>query len=162
MFSKKPANPTRPAATSSSMAGSNSSSTFSVIGSDVKIKGDVEASADLHVDGSIEGDIKCSSLVQGETSQITGGVVAETARLAGKVDGSIRARELVVLRSAQIHGDVQYEALTIEQGAQVDGRFAHGTKANDAVAASKKPALQQASSDKPKAEDGEPKLGLVN
>ena len=161
MFSKKPANPTRPAATSSSMAGSSSSSTFSVIGSDVRIKGDVEASADLHVDGSIEGDIKCSSLVQGETSQITGGVVAETARLAGKVNGSIRARELVVLRSAQIHGDVQYEALTIEQGAQVDGRFANGTKANDAVAASQKPA-HQPTGDQPKAEDGEPKLGLVN
>ena len=161
MFSKKPANPTRPAATSSSMAGSSSSSTFSVIGSDVRIKGDVEASADLHVDGSIEGDIKCSSLVQGETSQITGGVVAETARLAGKVNGSIRARELVVLRSAQIHGDVQYEALTIEQGAQVDGCFTHGAKANVAVAAAQKPALQP-TGDQPKAEDGAPKLGLVN
>ena len=66
-----------------------------------------------------------------------------------------------MLRSAQIHGDVQYEALTIEQGAQVDGRFAHGTKANDAVAASQKPA-HQPTGDQPKAEDGEPKLGLVN
>ncbi len=106
---------------------SNSSSTFSVIGSDVVIKGDVAASADLHIDGTIEGDIACSSLVQGETSRIVGAVEAETARLAGEVSGSIKARELVILRSARIDGDVQYDALTIEQGAQVEGRFAHST-----------------------------------
>jgi cytoskeletal protein CcmA (bactofilin family) len=105
----------------------NGNSTFSVIGADVSIKGDVSASADLHVDGTIEGDISCSSLVQGETSRITGGVEAETARLAGQVSGSIKARELVILRSARIDGDVQYDALTIEQGAQVEGRFAHST-----------------------------------
>ncbi|MFN4113501.1 MAG: polymer-forming cytoskeletal protein [Sphingomonadaceae bacterium] len=100
-------------------------STFSVIGADVTIRGDVTASTELHVDGSIEGDIQCASLVQGETSTITGAVTAESARLAGRVVGSISARDLVVLRSARIEGDVHYDALTIEQGAQVDGRLAH-------------------------------------
>lgn len=100
-------------------------STFSVIGADVTIRGDVTASTELHVDGSIEGDIQCASLVQGETSTITGAVTAESARLAGRVVGSITARDLVVLRSARIEGDVHYDALTIEQGAQVDGRLAH-------------------------------------
>ena len=71
---------------------SASNSTFSVIGSDVKITGDVAASADLHVDGTVQGDIKCSSLVQGESSQVTGAIHAETARLAGRVNGSITAR----------------------------------------------------------------------
>lgn len=101
-----------------------SGATFSVIGADVVIKGDIAATADLHVDGTIEGDIKCASLVQGEASTIHGAVVAESARLSGKVMGSITARELVILKSARIEGDVHYDALTIEQGAQVDGRFA--------------------------------------
>ncbi len=101
-----------------------SGSTFSVIGADVVIKGDISATADLHIDGTIEGDIKCASLVQGESSSISGAVVAETARMSGKVNGSITARDLVILKSAQIEGDVHYDALTIEQGAQVDGRFA--------------------------------------
>ena len=105
--------------------GSNVSSTFSVLGSDIKITGNISASADLHVDGSVEGDIACASLVQGEASTINGAVVAESARLAGRVTGSITARELVILKTAQIEGDVHYDALTIEQGAQVEGRFAH-------------------------------------
>lgn len=105
--------------------GSNASSTFSVLGSDIKITGDISASADLHIDGSVEGDISCASLVQGDASTINGAVVAESARLAGRVTGSITARELVILKTAQIEGDVHYDALTIEQGAQVEGRFAH-------------------------------------
>jgi cytoskeletal protein CcmA (bactofilin family) len=101
-----------------------SGSTFSVIGADVVINGNITASADLHVDGTIEGEIKCAALVQGEKSSISGAVIAENARLAGKVTGSITARELVILKTAHIDGDVHYDALTIEQGAQVDGRFA--------------------------------------
>ena len=112
----------------------SANSTFSVIGSDVVIKGDVSASADLHVDGTIEGDIKCASLVQGEGSSISGSVVAETARLSGKVDGSITARELTVLKSSVIQGDVHYDALTIEQGAQVEGRFAPNSQRKAAIA----------------------------
>ena len=102
-------------------------STFSVLGADIAIKGDITARADLHVDGRIEGDLTCASLVQGETSEITGAVVAEKARMAGRVRGSITAGELVILKTARIEGDVFYDALTIEQGAQVDGKFAHRT-----------------------------------
>lgn len=122
MFSKKPADlpPPAPVARASKPM---SSGTFSVIGGDVTIKGDVEASVDLHVDGRIEGDIACASLVQGEASVISGSIKAESARLAGKVEGSIEARDLVVLRTARLDGDVHYETLTIEQGAKVEGRF---------------------------------------
>ena len=120
-----------------------SGSTFSVIGADVTIRGDIAATADLHIDGTIEGDIKCASLVQGEKSSISGAIVAESARLAGKVNGSITARELVILRTAHIEGDVHYDALTIEQGAEVDGRFAPNARATGTGAAkAAKPVLE--------------------
>ena len=112
----------------------NGSSTFSVIGSDVVITGDISASADLHIDGKIDGDIKCASLVQGEGSTIKGAVIADSARMSGKVAGSISAKELVILKSARIEGDVHYDALTIEQGAQVDGRFSPNSQRAAAAA----------------------------
>lgn len=135
MFSKKPEpsspslaprNPARPVA---------SGSTFSVLGADVTVRGNVEATADLHVDGSVEGDLSCTSLVQGESSRIEGAIVADSARLSGAVKGTITVRELVILKSARIDGDVHYETLTIEQGAKVNGRFAP-----DAAGAADKPA----------------------
>jgi hypothetical protein len=77
--------------------------------------------------------LSCTSLVQGESSEITGAVKAESARLSGTVRGTINVRELVVLRSARIHGDVHYDSLTIEQGAQVDGRFAPRAAGEDSA-----------------------------
>lgn len=137
MFSKKPA-PQRATSGASPMAsaGRNAASTFSVLGADLAIKGDLSANADLHIDGRIEGDVDCAGLVQGESSAIHGVIRAKSARLSGTVHGSIEADELVILRTAQIHGDVSYDSLTIEQGALVDGRFSHrtGAKAEDSAA----------------------------
>lgn len=119
MFSKKPAQEHRPMAS----VRPSTSSTFSILGADIALKGNIAASADLHIDGKVEGDIACAALVQGESSEIQGAINAESARLAGTVRGTITVRELVILKSARITGDVHYDALTIEQGAQVDGKL---------------------------------------
>lgn len=103
-------------------------STFSVIGSDVVITGNISAKVDLHVDGRVEGDISCASLVQGEASSIHGAITAESARLSGTVNGSVDARDLVITASANVTGDVSYETITIEQGGHVDGQFRHKSK----------------------------------
>jgi cytoskeletal protein CcmA (bactofilin family) len=99
--------------------------TFSVIASDVEIVGNLTAKVDLHIDGKVQGDVVCGSLVQGEGSTINGKVVAENARLSGKVDGSIEATDLIIEASARITGDVIYQNLTIAPGGQVDGKFKH-------------------------------------
>lgn len=120
-------------------------STFSVIGADVVITGNISAKVDLHVDGRVEGDIACASLVQGESSVIQGAITAETARLSGTVNGSVDARELVITASAHVTGDISYETLTIEQGGHVDGQFRHKSNvvaAPPQIAAEDRPALR--------------------
>ncbi len=119
MFSKKP-EPSSPAATPRRAA---SPSTFSVLGADVVMRGNVEAAADLHLDGTVEGDVACATLVQGESGRIAGAIDAQSARLAGTVKGTVTVRELVILRGARIEGDVHYETVTMEPGATVDGRL---------------------------------------
>jgi cytoskeletal protein CcmA (bactofilin family) len=124
MFSKKPAmaTPDRAAAT------------FSVLAADLAVRGNLTAEADLHIDGRIEGDVACAALVQGESSVITGAIIARSARLAGTVNGGVDVAELVITRTARILGDVAYDTLTIEQGARVEGRFApRGANAAAAV-----------------------------
>ena len=123
MFSSK-SEPSSPQIPTKAKSMANPGGTFSVIGPDVTIRGDIEASVDLHVDGKIVGNLACASLVQGESSRIEGEIKAESARLSGEIKGTIEVRNLVVLKSAQIEGDVSYDTLTIEQGASVDGRFA--------------------------------------
>jgi cytoskeletal protein CcmA (bactofilin family) len=120
MFSKRPRSATRQATKTV-----RSGASFSVLGADIVIGGDLNAMAGLHVDGTVNGDINCAALVQGESGEVTGTVVAESARVAGTIKGSITAGTLVILKTATIEGDVTYGALTIESGARVDGKFTH-------------------------------------
>jgi cytoskeletal protein CcmA (bactofilin family) len=126
--------------------------TFSVIASDVEITGNLSAKVDLHIDGKINGDVTCGSLVQGEGSVISGKVVAETARLSGKVDGSIEAGDLVIEASARISGDVVYQSLTIAPGG-------HGRRQ---VQASRQPCAQYRQSDHRHQQDRPADFGCRN
>ena len=106
---------------------------FSVFGADVVVIGNVTATADLHIDGRVEGDVHCGNLAQGAESRIFGNVSAETARVAGTIEGSVRAKQLTVERSARIIGDVEYQAITIENGGHVEGRMKHLATADSAA-----------------------------
>ena len=126
MFPKKP-EPSFPGALRSAPNGA----TFSVIAADVVIRGNIEASTDLHVDGTVEGDITCAALAQGEGGRIEGAVKAESARLSGTVNGAINVSQLVVTRGARIEGDVHYETLTVEPGGSINGRLVGGAAAQE-------------------------------
>jgi cytoskeletal protein CcmA (bactofilin family) len=125
MFNRKAdGRPSGPSAPPPS-GGSRGRGMFSVIGPDMLVAGNVRATADLHVDGRIEGDVDCGNLVQGADSRVIGTVTAETARLAGTVEGGVRVRQLTVERSARVAGDVEYETITVEHGGQIEGRLKH-------------------------------------
>ena len=96
---------------------------FSLITEDVVVVGSIRTAIDMHVDGRVEGDIFCASLMQGEESRITGSIVADSVHISGIVDGAIIARELVVGRTARIFGDISCESLTLEPGGFVTGLF---------------------------------------
>ncbi len=96
---------------------------FSFIGPEVSVTGDIVTSGQLHIDGTVTGDVRCGSLSQGETGAVHGNIFAGEARLAGLVDGAVEAGTLALEPSARVTGDVLYEALSIATGAEVDGRF---------------------------------------
>ena len=119
MFSKKP-----PAPGPASKSGKASSNGLSFFGPEVVVTGDVATTANLHVDGRIDGHVRCAQLCQGASGIIAGDIVADEARIAGTVQGTVDARTLVVEASARIAGDVTYETISIAAGAQIDGRLA--------------------------------------
>lgn len=96
---------------------------MSFIGSEVTIAGNVSGQGDLHLDGTIEGDLACNSLILGAGGRVKGNIQAAKATIAGQVEGTIDARELIVEKSARVRGDLSYDSVSIETGAQVDGRL---------------------------------------
>lgn len=102
----------------------NGAAALSFIGPELVVSGDVATDAQLHVDGRIEGNVKCAQLILGAHGIIAGNIEAEEARLAGTVEGTVLGRVLIIEASARIMGDVAYETVSIDAGAHIDGRLA--------------------------------------
>ena len=119
MFSRKPAGPTAPP-----KPAKPGHSALSFIGPEVVISGDLTTSAQLHVDGRIDGHVRCAQLCQGASGIIAGDIVADEARIAGLVQGTVNAATVIVEASGRVMGDVSYDTISIAAGAQIDGRLA--------------------------------------
>lgn len=96
---------------------------FSVIGPDVVVTGDLSTAENLQVSGRIEGDVRCAELHQSVDGAIMGAIVAAEARIAGLVEGTVTAGLVVLEASARVTGEVCYTTLSIASGARVEGRF---------------------------------------
>jgi cytoskeletal protein CcmA (bactofilin family) len=84
--------------------------------------GSVTAEGLVEVNGQIEGDLYCTSLVVSPKASIAGGIQAERVVVNGRVEGPIRGGEVVLKSRAHVVGDIQHDTLSIESGAYFDGR----------------------------------------
>ena len=55
----------------------------SIISSDLSITGDLVCEGELHIDGKIQGDIRCRKLIVGVNAQINGEIQADVAKVHG-------------------------------------------------------------------------------
>ncbi|HIJ38005.1 MAG TPA: polymer-forming cytoskeletal protein [Rhodospirillaceae bacterium] len=97
--------------------------TPSIIGSNCTLVGDILSQGEVHIDGRVNGDVRCAVLVIGESGFITGEIRAEKVRVLGAVTGQINARAVELAKTARILGDITHESLAVEAGAYVEGRF---------------------------------------
>lgn len=97
--------------------------TGSLFGAEVAICGDIETTGDVQIDGRLLGNIRCRQFVQGAGSDVKGDIVAETARIAGSVEGTVSARHLAVAATARIEGKVEYGDISVQNGGRIDGRL---------------------------------------
>jgi cytoskeletal protein CcmA (bactofilin family) len=107
------------------------SGTLSYIGAEVTVTGNISGSGDIHLDGSVDGDVGCNTLILGSGGRVRGNIMAEKVTLGGSVDGTVSAASLTVEKSARIAGDLSYDMISIENGAQVDGRMMRRNASSD-------------------------------
>ena len=97
----------------------------STISSELSITGNVTSTGGIHLDGQVQGEILCASLVLGENSELKGSAVAGEVLISGRLTGSVRARQVRLEAGSHVEGDLLYQSLVIEQGAFFDGTSRH-------------------------------------
>lgn len=96
-----------------------------------EIVGDMHISGGLQIDGKVFGNLVAgddSSAVVRISSKgvVTGEISAPHVIISGSVTGDIHACEsLELAASARIEGDVSYNLLEMEMGAQISGQLKH-------------------------------------
>lgn len=105
------------------MFGRNTGKLESIIGADSHFKGEIETKGTLRVDGGVEGNVRADWVVIGEKALIKGDVEARGIIVGGKVEGNLRAKEIVELRNkGNVSGEIFSNKLTIAEGAVFEGK----------------------------------------
>ena len=124
MFSRKKDTKTPPSAPPPAKAPSKnaSSTSLSIISSDVTITGDIVSLGDVQIEGAINGNLRARSVVVGGEANIHGEMAAEEVIVRGYIKGEIRGERVTLSPGCLVIGNIFHKLLTIETGADFDGR----------------------------------------
>ncbi|MGF1628174.1 MAG: polymer-forming cytoskeletal protein [Kiloniellaceae bacterium] len=103
--------------------GSSQSGVPSIISADLRVTGNLKSDGDIQVDGHIEGDIDSATLTVGEGAHVKGHISCESVRICGTIDGAVKAKSVVMAKTARVIGDIIHDSLAIEAGAFIEGNI---------------------------------------
>jgi cytoskeletal protein CcmA (bactofilin family) len=104
--------------------------TRAMIGSKVKVNGDIVSSEDLLVEGEVTGSITLTEneLVIGTSGKVQANINAKTVRIEGEVNGDIESSERVVIcASGNVQGNVSAPRVMLEDGGRFKGSIDMGS-----------------------------------
>jgi cytoskeletal protein CcmA (bactofilin family) len=105
------------------MFSKNTEKPESLIGPNSAFRGDIDTKGTLRVDGSLEGNVNADWVILGEKASLRGDVAARGIVVGGRIEGNIRAKEIVEIKAkGQVFGDISSAKLTIIEGGIFEGR----------------------------------------
>ena len=108
------------------------SSSATLISAGTILNGDIISENDLRIDGTVKGNIKCSSkIIIGSTGFVDGNVEGGNADITGKVQGNIVVKEFLQLRGeCNVSGNLSAVKLQIDPTATFNGQCQMGNAAS--------------------------------
>lgn len=121
-----------------------------IIASGTVITGDINCTADIRIDGSIDGNLKSNGhVILGDAGKFSGTMVSKDVDIWGSFEGTLTATDTLTIRNTgKVKADIAVGTLIIEQGAELNGSCKMGKEL---------PKPQQAAEDKGTAKNNQNK-----
>ena len=96
----------------------------SIIAPGATLKGDINSTGDLRIDGHHYGNINCTAkVIIGANGLVEGDISSKNADILGKVKGTVRVKELLQIKgNGHLDGNIHVGKLQIEASAQFNGQ----------------------------------------
>ena len=95
-----------------------------MIGEGVTITGTIKADNEVTIQGTIDGDVDCHTLIVSKTGNIKGNVKTEIMHVEGIVEGEININDLLHIKSdGSVTGKVFYGNIQIKEGGKLIGEI---------------------------------------
>lgn len=101
-----------------------SSGRTAVIGSGIKIKGDITGDENVVIEGSVNGSIQLgkNQVSIGQSGDVKANITARVVSVDGRVNGDIIGQEKVIIsRTGNVRGNIKAPRVTLEDGAIFKG-----------------------------------------
>ena len=96
----------------------------SFVGAQSEFRGELTVAGTLRMDGVVTGRVQADEVILSEAATIKGDVLARKIIVGGKVEGNIRASELVEIGSkGKVRGDIFTNNLSVMEGAEFNGKI---------------------------------------
>ncbi len=107
-------------------ASADNHSAETIVGSSVKLKGNLKSDGDININGSVSGDIRTKASVQiGGSASVVASIKAKDVYVSGVVQGNIEAKDtLQISETGKVYGDIQAGVLVVSPGAIFTGKCA--------------------------------------
>lgn len=111
----------RSAPNSATGAANQRRSVPSILAAGLRVDGDIACDGEVHIVGTLQGNLTADKLTLGEGGAINGTVEAATAVINGSLSGRLAAVTVILGRTAQVTADIIYVSMRIEPGAIFEG-----------------------------------------
>lgn len=95
----------------------------SVLNEGVVIRGDWTSDGIVEFGGSLIGDLSAEVLIINKTGKLTGNTRANTITIEGNLEGTVAAIKVMIKSGAHIRADISAEEISVESGANIEGRL---------------------------------------
>ena len=104
----------------------------SLIGANTDFRGELNVKGTLRVDGQVDGRLHAEWVILSETAIVKGEVTAKKIMVGGKVEGNLRAQEVVEIKAkGKVLGDIFTNKLSVKEGGEFNGKIEmKGTESN--------------------------------
>ena len=119
-----------------------------MIGSTIKIKGDISGEENLVIEGKVEGTVSLEGhdLSIGQSGEVRADIAASIVRIDGEVTGDITGIEKVLVsKNGRVKGNIVAPRVTLEDGAKFKGSIDMDPAENARAARAPKPAAKVSS-----------------